>query len=154
MLSTILTCSTCLNQNSNERTLLSVTTEVLFNDEFRVDVLTCATTGRQYWEGSAKEWSHALLSSKDISHQRQGDCGRECWRSATQHRRLDARLRTWQPSPMAGSSSKDTPKRGNMWKMCGTIMHSKLTMKMSHFRGDKVVNRRFALFTSVSTQSQ
>jgi len=61
-----------LNQNSNERTLLSVSTEVLFNDEFRVDVLTCATTGRQYWEGSAKEWSHALLSNKDISHRVKG----------------------------------------------------------------------------------
>ena len=61
-----------LNQNSNERTLLSVTTEVLFNDDFRVDVLTCATTGRQYWEGTAKEWSHALLKSKDISHRVKG----------------------------------------------------------------------------------
>ena len=61
-----------LNQNSNERTLLSVTTEVLFNDEFRVDVLSCATTGRRYWEGSAKEWSHALLSNKDISHRVKG----------------------------------------------------------------------------------
>ena len=57
-----------LNQNSNERTLLSVTTSVLFNDEYRMDVLTCTTTGRKYWEGSAKDWSDALLNSKDIPH--------------------------------------------------------------------------------------
>jgi len=57
-----------LNQNSNERTLLSVTTSVLFNDDYRMDVLTCTTTGRKYWEGSAKDWSDALLNSKDIPH--------------------------------------------------------------------------------------
>ena len=57
-----------LNQNSNERTLLSVTTTVLFNDEYRMDVLTCTTTGRRYWEGSAKEWSDALLNNRDIPH--------------------------------------------------------------------------------------
>jgi hypothetical protein len=55
-----------LNQNSNDRTLLSVTNAVLFNDEFRMDVVTCATTGRRYWDGSAREWSSALMSSKNI----------------------------------------------------------------------------------------
>ena len=57
-----------LNQNSNERTLLSVTTAVLFNDEYRMDVIDEAGTGRRYWQGSAQEWSNALLSSKDIPH--------------------------------------------------------------------------------------
>ncbi len=57
-----------LNQNSNERTLLSVTTSVLFNDEYRMDIVAEAGTGRRYWQGSAQEWSNALLTSKDIPH--------------------------------------------------------------------------------------
>ncbi len=61
-----------LNQNSNERTLLSVTTSVLFNDEYRMDIVQEAGTGRQYWQGSAQQWSTALLNSKDISHRVKG----------------------------------------------------------------------------------
>ncbi len=61
-----------LNQNSNERTLLSVTTSVLFNDEFRMDITAEAGTGRRYWQGTAQEWSNALLSSKDIPHRVKG----------------------------------------------------------------------------------
>ena len=57
-----------LNQNSNERTLLSVTTSVLFNDEYRMDIVAEAGTGRRYWQGTAQEWSNALLTSKDIPH--------------------------------------------------------------------------------------
>lgn len=57
-----------LNQNSNERTLLSATDMALFNDEYRMDVLTNAGTGRRYWQGSALDWSQALLSSKAIPH--------------------------------------------------------------------------------------
>jgi hypothetical protein len=105
-----------LNQNSNERTLLSVTTEVLFNDEFRVDVLTCATTGRQYWEGSAKEWSHALLSSKDISYRVKGT--------------VEGMLAFGDSAQKAGKKIKDMAaisggrvvfkghtKRGNIWRV-------------------------------------
>jgi len=61
-----------LNQNSNSRTLLSATTEALFNDEFSVSVLTCADTGRQYWDGTAKQWAHALLSNRDLPHRVKG----------------------------------------------------------------------------------
>jgi len=57
-----------LNQNSNERTLMSATMSAFFGDEFRVDILTCTTTGRRYWQGTAKDWSDALLSSKAIPH--------------------------------------------------------------------------------------
>lgn len=57
-----------LNQNSNERTLLSVTTSVLFNDEYRMDIIAEAGTGRRYWQGTAQEWSNALLSNRDIPH--------------------------------------------------------------------------------------
>ena len=61
-----------LNQNSNERTLLSVTTAVLFSDEFRIDILEEAGTDRRYWRGTAQEWSAALLSSKDIPYRVKG----------------------------------------------------------------------------------
>ena len=61
-----------LNQNSNERTLLSVTTSVLFNDEFRMDIVQEAGTSRRYWQGSAQQWSNAMLNSKDISHRVKG----------------------------------------------------------------------------------
>lgn len=57
-----------LNQNSNSRTLLSATTEAIFGDEFNVSVLTCTNTGRQYWDGTAKEWAHSLLSNRDLPH--------------------------------------------------------------------------------------
>jgi len=57
-----------LNQNSNDRTLLSVTNSVLFNDEYRMDIIEEAGTGRRYWQGTAQQWSNALLISKDIPH--------------------------------------------------------------------------------------
>lgn len=57
-----------LNQNSNSRTLLSATTEAIFGDEFNVSVLTCTNTGRQYWDGTAKEWAHSLLSNRELPH--------------------------------------------------------------------------------------
>lgn len=57
-----------LNMNSNTRTLLSATTEALFTYEFNVNILTCASTGRQYWDGTAKQWAHSLLSNRDLPH--------------------------------------------------------------------------------------
>ena len=56
-----------LNQNSNERTLLSVTNSVLFQRE-RFDVITCTSTGRRYWDGTAQDWSQILLSDHEIPH--------------------------------------------------------------------------------------
>ena len=57
-----------LNQNSNERTLLSVTDLVLFGDDYRDDVMRCAVTQRRYWEGKAKDWARALMSSQSVPH--------------------------------------------------------------------------------------
>ena len=56
-----------INQNSNERTLLSVTNSVLFQRE-RFDVITCTSTGRRYWDGTAQDWSQILLSDHEIPH--------------------------------------------------------------------------------------
>lgn len=56
-----------INQNSNDRTLLSVTNSVLFHRE-RYDVITCTSTGRRYWDGTAQDWSKILLSDHEIPH--------------------------------------------------------------------------------------
>jgi len=55
-----------VNQNSNERTLLSVTDSCLFGqDNMGVELHLCKNTTiphqRQYWEGTAKQWAEILL---------------------------------------------------------------------------------------------
>lgn len=55
-----------VNQNSNERTLLSVTDSCLFGDDnVGVQLHLCKNTTiphqRQYWEGTAKQWAEILL---------------------------------------------------------------------------------------------
>jgi len=57
-----------LNQDSNERTLLSITDKVLFRDEFNMGVLTCTATGRRYWQGTAIDWADTLLNSNAVPH--------------------------------------------------------------------------------------
>jgi hypothetical protein len=60
-----------LNQNSNDRTLLSVTDMVFFDSDFyaegfRLDIHQ--GTQRRYWRGKASQWSKFLLLSRDIPH--------------------------------------------------------------------------------------
>lgn len=55
-----------VNQNSNERTLLSVSDDCLFRDDLNLGVVLklckiATSAGRQYWEGTALEWSKILL---------------------------------------------------------------------------------------------
>ena len=55
-----------LNQDSNERTLLSMSDRIFFRDEFARGVLECTSTGRRYWSGTAVDWADALLDSQII----------------------------------------------------------------------------------------
>lgn len=60
-----------LNRDSNERTLLSVTDWVFFDAEYPpmgVTISSDAVSGRRYWQGRAQQWSHALLSCRDVPH--------------------------------------------------------------------------------------
>ncbi len=54
-----------LNANSNERTLLSATYDLIFrNDYLDVVLLDDISTGRKYWKGTALEWANILRSHK------------------------------------------------------------------------------------------
>ena len=54
-----------LNANSNERTLLSATYDLIFrNDYLDVVLLDDISTGRKYWKGTALQWATILRSHK------------------------------------------------------------------------------------------
>jgi len=55
-----------INQDSNERTMLSVTDNLLFNNrnDFSATIYLDTTLQRHYWTGTAKEWGDLLLADK------------------------------------------------------------------------------------------
>ena len=62
-----------VNQDSNERTLLSVTDHLLFDDKddfSNVAIKLDSSTSRYYWEGSAVEWANVLLSANRMPQYR------------------------------------------------------------------------------------
>ena len=62
-----------VNQDSNERTLLSVTDHLLFDDKddfSNVAIKLDSSTSRYYWEGSAVDWANVLLSANRMPQYR------------------------------------------------------------------------------------
>ena len=59
-----------INQNSNERTLLSATDEVFFNEGCDGGIVLDPSTQRYYWEGTAMEWSNLLRKNMKFGPQR------------------------------------------------------------------------------------
>ena len=62
-----------VNQDSNERTLLSVTDHLLFDNkgDFSEAIINLDhSTSRYYWEGSAVEWANILLSANRMPQYR------------------------------------------------------------------------------------
>ena len=54
-----------LNANSNERTLLSATYDLIFRSEHSIiPLLEDISSGRKYWKGTALEWANILRSEK------------------------------------------------------------------------------------------
>ena len=53
-----------INQDTNERTLLSATDEIFFGKDSIVPVQLCPTLQRTYWIGTASEWSELLRADK------------------------------------------------------------------------------------------
>lgn len=53
-----------INQDSNERTLLSATDEIFFGKDSIVPEKLCPTTQRTYWTGTASDWSEILRAEK------------------------------------------------------------------------------------------